>query len=102
MRGAVGLGASQLTLEVRASNHGAQALYRSFGFVPGGARTAYYADNREDALIMWAHEVDTAAYAATLDALASVGEADHEVIEVPRGPAVAGHPALANHRDERS
>jgi ribosomal-protein-alanine N-acetyltransferase len=42
-----------LTLEVRRSNFAAQALYRKYGFAEGGMRKAYYADNREDALIMW-------------------------------------------------
>jgi len=35
-------GARNLTLEVRVSNHGAQALYRSFGFHPAGIRKNYY------------------------------------------------------------
>lgn len=42
-----------LTLEVRKSNEGAKALYRKFGFEEGGSRKAYYADNHEDAIIMW-------------------------------------------------
>ena len=42
-----------LTLEVRRSNHDAQALYGKYGFIEGGARKAYYADNNEDAVIMW-------------------------------------------------
>lgn len=57
VRGALDLGANQLTLEVRASNRRAQALYGRFGFVPAGARKAYYADNNEDAIVMWAHDV---------------------------------------------
>lgn len=44
-----------LTLEVRRSNHSAQALYRKYGFEEGGMRKAYYADNNEDAIIMWKH-----------------------------------------------
>lgn len=40
------------TLEVRASNLVAQALYHSVGFEPIGIRKNYYQDNREDALIM--------------------------------------------------
>lgn len=51
------LGANQLTLEVRMSNIRAQDVYRRFGFAPAGARKAYYGDNGEDALIMWAHEI---------------------------------------------
>lgn len=42
-----------LTLEVKRSNHSAQALYGKYGFKEGGIRKAYYADNNEDALIMW-------------------------------------------------
>ena len=56
-RGALRRGANQLTLEVRVSNTRAQAVYRRFGFVPAGARKAYYADNGEDALVMWAHDI---------------------------------------------
>ena len=69
VRGALRLGAAQLTLEVRVSNRGAQDLYRSLGFGPGGARKAYYADNGEDALVMWAHDIRTAEYAARLERL---------------------------------
>jgi len=42
-----------LTLEVRKSNHAAQSVYRKYGFEEGGLRKAYYADNNEDAIIMW-------------------------------------------------
>ena len=62
VRGAVDLGANQLTLEVRVSNERAQAVYRRFGFAPAGARKAYYGDNGEDALVMWAHDVSAPAY----------------------------------------
>jgi ribosomal-protein-alanine N-acetyltransferase len=44
---------AQLTLEVRKSNHGALALYERFGFRAAGIRRRYYADNGEDAVIMW-------------------------------------------------
>lgn len=46
-----------LTLEVRRSNLMAQALYQKYGFTVAGARKRYYADNNEDALIMWKHEI---------------------------------------------
>ena len=49
----VGDDESQLTLEVRQSNAAALALYAAFGFVPAGVRRRYYADNGEDATIMW-------------------------------------------------
>jgi len=42
-----------LTLEVRKSNYTAQSIYRKYGFEEGGFRKAYYADNNEDAIIMW-------------------------------------------------
>ncbi len=45
------LGAQTVSLEVRAGNEGAQALYKALGFVPVGTRPRYYSD-REDALIM--------------------------------------------------
>jgi ribosomal-protein-alanine N-acetyltransferase len=41
------------TLEVRVSNTGAIALYERYGFRPVGTRPRYYADNGEDAMIMW-------------------------------------------------
>lgn len=39
-------------LEVRASNHAAQALYRSLGFLPAGLRQGYYTSPSEDAIVM--------------------------------------------------
>lgn len=50
---AMNLGARRATLEVRVSNHSAQALYRKYGFHEEGTRRRYYSDNNEDALIMW-------------------------------------------------
>jgi ribosomal-protein-alanine N-acetyltransferase len=44
---------AQLTLEVRRSNAGAIALYERLGFRSAGVRRRYYADNGEDALVMW-------------------------------------------------
>jgi [ribosomal protein S18]-alanine N-acetyltransferase len=44
---------AQVTLEVRQSNHGAVVLYERFGFRSAGVRRRYYADNGEDAVIMW-------------------------------------------------
>lgn len=42
-----------MTLEVRRSNFAAQNLYGKFGFQVEGVRKGYYADNGEDAIIMW-------------------------------------------------
>ncbi|WP_336776314.1 ribosomal protein S18-alanine N-acetyltransferase [Paenibacillus sp. MMO-58] len=53
-RTAAFFGANKMTLEVRVSNEIAQGLYRKLGFKPSGIRPAYYSDNNEDALIMWA------------------------------------------------
>jgi ribosomal-protein-alanine N-acetyltransferase len=66
---AIERGATALTLEVRLSHHGAQRLYQRFGFKAVGVRKGYYADTGEDALIMWAHEVDQPEYAALLDSI---------------------------------
>jgi ribosomal-protein-alanine N-acetyltransferase len=68
-RTAVARGCTSLTLEVRVSNTGAQALYRRFGFVPAGIRKGYYQETNEDALVMWAHDVDVPGYAERLDAI---------------------------------
>jgi len=41
-----------VTLEVRRSNEGALALYRSYGFKPVGIRPNYYVEDNEDAVVM--------------------------------------------------
>jgi ribosomal-protein-alanine N-acetyltransferase len=41
-----------VTLEVRAGNSPARALYDRLGFVEAGVRAGYYSDNGEDALTM--------------------------------------------------
>jgi [ribosomal protein S18]-alanine N-acetyltransferase len=66
---ALARGATALTLEVRLSHHGAQRLYQRFGFKAVGVRKGYYADTGEDALIMWAHEVDQPEYSELLERL---------------------------------
>lgn len=48
---------SSMTLEVRKENASAQSLYRKFGFEVKGVRRGYYADNGEDALIMWKNDI---------------------------------------------
>ncbi len=53
------------TLEVRASNTGAQELYRLFGFAPAGVRKRYY-ENTEDAIVMWCHDIQSDDYARRL------------------------------------
>jgi ribosomal-protein-alanine N-acetyltransferase len=80
--------AKNLTLEVRLSNLGAQHLYRRFGFAPVGVRKNYYQfpahDSQrgpgtgekageqlvnEDALVMWAHDVDGDDYLSLLGSI---------------------------------
>ncbi|HEX6946703.1 MAG TPA: ribosomal protein S18-alanine N-acetyltransferase [Acidimicrobiia bacterium] len=61
---AVDAGARHLTLEVRTRNEAARALYASLGMVPVGVRPRYYGD--DDALIMWAHDIDSPEYLARL------------------------------------
>jgi ribosomal-protein-alanine N-acetyltransferase len=60
-------GGRSLTLEVRSSNRRAQDLYRRFGMGPVGVRKHYYRD--EDAIIMWAHDIDGPEYRARLEGI---------------------------------
>lgn len=46
------LRATRVTLEVRAGNLAAQALYGELGFEVTGRRSRYYSDDGEDALVM--------------------------------------------------
>ncbi len=41
------------TLEVRAGNSAAIAMYVQLGYVATATRSAYYPDNKEDAVVMW-------------------------------------------------
>jgi len=67
LRRGIASGAKNFTLEVRMSNEGAQAMYRQFGFVPAGVRKGYYVETNEDAMVMWAHDVDGPEFAARLN-----------------------------------
>ena len=49
---------------MRLSNRGAQELYKRFGFTAVGVRKGYYGDTGEDALVMWAYDVDRPAVRA--------------------------------------
>lgn len=55
-------GLTEVTLEARVSNFVAQRLYDKYGFNEAGIRRNYYADNREDAVIMTTDPIHTAAY----------------------------------------
>lgn len=45
------------TLEVRAGNEAALRLYEGMGYARCGLRKGYYPDNREDAVVMWLHDL---------------------------------------------
>jgi ribosomal-protein-alanine N-acetyltransferase len=60
-------GARHLTLEVRSANEAARKLYSRLGLVPVGVRKGYYGD--DDALILWAHDIDGADYRSRLEGL---------------------------------
>jgi ribosomal-protein-alanine N-acetyltransferase len=53
MTEAAGEGALKATLEVRASNAAALALYERLGFRVSARRPGYYTNPEEDALILW-------------------------------------------------
>jgi len=50
-------GLKRATLEVRQSNRVAQKLYVKYGFDAVAVRKDYYANNNEDALVMWVHDL---------------------------------------------
>ena len=66
-RAGVRRGCTGLTLEVRMSNEPAKELYRRFGYAPAGVRKGYYTETGEDALVMWAHDVDLEPYRQRLE-----------------------------------
>jgi [ribosomal protein S18]-alanine N-acetyltransferase len=59
MAEAVRAGARKATLEVRASNAAALALYGRLGFDVAARRPRYYTQPEEDALILWRESLDT-------------------------------------------
>ncbi|HVM02904.1 MAG TPA: ribosomal protein S18-alanine N-acetyltransferase [Acidimicrobiales bacterium] len=85
-RTAAGHGARHLTLEVRVTNAAAQSLYRRFGFAPAGVRKNYYVETNEDALVMWADDIDGLDYRRRLSGI----EARLEELDAAGAPPVAG------------
>lgn len=63
---AITRGSIWLSLEVRVSNDAAQSLYRKYGLTIHGRRSAYYTDNREDALVMWSRSLRDHEYQSLL------------------------------------
>lgn len=84
VREALRRGATSLTLEVRLENRAAQNLYRRFRFRPVGVRKNYYAETKEDALVMWAEDVAGEEYALLLDAIEAEIPGTTVVGELPR------------------
>ena len=66
---AIERGASWITLEARESNDVAQSLYRKYGFTTVSTRRAYYSDNGENAVVMWAGNLRGELYRGRLAAL---------------------------------
>lgn len=52
-------GVRRVSLEVRESNHAAQALYAEYGFIPIARRRRYYSDTGEDAIVMWIEDLQS-------------------------------------------
>lgn len=61
-------GLPSITLEVRISNAGPQALYEKWGFRRVGLRKNYYSDNKEDAVIMTTDQLASPAMREILQA----------------------------------
>ena len=76
------------------SNAPAQALYRVFGFHPAGVRKGYYVETNEDALVMWAEDIDTEAY---VERLASIEATIPGTTEIEEG--LPGAPPLRSEGD---
>jgi len=66
---AMELKARILNLEVRASNIAAQSLYYKYGFSQVNVRQGYYADNKEDALVMSTEDITSVAFQKRLNQL---------------------------------
>ena len=62
LHAALEYGSSVVTLEARASNFVAHRLYEKYGFKSAGVRKGYYADNREDAVIMTTSPIHSEVY----------------------------------------
>jgi [ribosomal protein S18]-alanine N-acetyltransferase len=63
-------GVKHLSLEVASNNEPAQSLYRRFGFAPVSVRKNYYPVTGQDALVMFAYDIDSEQYTKRLEELA--------------------------------
>ena len=79
---AMQLNATIITLEVRASNEIAQALYKKYGFQIEGRRLRYYSDNGEDAILMNTDNINSASFQAYFQQLRSTHAQRHQEISM--------------------
>jgi len=79
VRTGLGRGSRHLTLEVRVGNQPALALYQRFGMAPVGVRRNYYPATGDDALVMWARDIDSEDYGDRLAAIEASLPADLDV-----------------------
>ena len=61
-----------VTLEVRASNQTAQALYQKYGFQIIERRIGYYSDNKEDAIVMSTDSISSASFQSRFQELKQI------------------------------
>ena len=73
---AFALEARWVTLEVRASNYGAMALYEKLGFKVIGRRRGYYTDDGEDAVVMWSDSLMAPAFQQRFESIRQEVEAN--------------------------
>ena len=71
------LNANAVTLEVRASNTAAQALYSKYGFKVMGRRVKYYSSNGEDAVIMSTDDITSMPFQASFQRLKAAHAEKH-------------------------
>jgi len=74
------LNAHIITLEVRASNEIAQALYKKYGFQTVGRRLRYYSDNGEDAILMNTDNITSASFRTCFQQLKSAHAQRHNEV----------------------
>jgi [ribosomal protein S18]-alanine N-acetyltransferase len=83
-------GLERATLEVRASNQAALALYAKFGFIKAGKRRHYYDNPKEDGIILWRSGLQHPKFTETLTHQA----AQHQTKLAEKGWQVQSHPEL--------
>ena len=69
-----------VTLEVRASNEVAQALYKKYGFQVVGRRSRYYSSDGEDAIVMSTDNISSISFQASFQQLKKAHAQRHREI----------------------